>query len=217
VIWLNIKPIETRYAGCRFRSRLEARWAVFFDTLGIAWEYEPQGFELGPLPASLIEEMKNDRFREPEDADSEHLGYYLPDFWLPGQEAWIEVKGTELSEQEWNRLYRFFELVGQRSFVAVGNIPDPRTINAIGHPYGSGFEIHTYGDHHYAWTRCLWCGFYDIAFDARSARTRCGCHAKHYAGAPCCNGDKCYNGDEPSLLVAYEAARSARFEYGEKP
>ncbi len=36
----KIKPIETRYAGCRFRSRLEARWTVFFDHLGIEWEYE---------------------------------------------------------------------------------------------------------------------------------------------------------------------------------
>ena len=28
------------------RSRLEARWAVFFDTAGIAWQYEPEGFDL---------------------------------------------------------------------------------------------------------------------------------------------------------------------------
>lgn len=41
----HIKAIETHYAGCRFRSRLEARWAIFFDTLGIRWEYEPEGFE----------------------------------------------------------------------------------------------------------------------------------------------------------------------------
>ena len=27
----SIKPIETNYKGYRFRSRLEARWAVFFD------------------------------------------------------------------------------------------------------------------------------------------------------------------------------------------
>lgn len=42
----QIKAIETRYKGYRFRSRLEARWAVFFDALGIKWEYEPEGFEL---------------------------------------------------------------------------------------------------------------------------------------------------------------------------
>lgn len=42
----EIKPIETVYKGYRFRSRLEARWAVFFDALGIEWEYEPEGFVL---------------------------------------------------------------------------------------------------------------------------------------------------------------------------
>lgn len=41
-----IKPIETRYDGYRFRSRLEARWAVFFNSLGIDYQYEPEGFEL---------------------------------------------------------------------------------------------------------------------------------------------------------------------------
>lgn len=42
-----MKAIETKYKGYRFRSRLEARWAVFFDALGVVWEYEPEGFELG--------------------------------------------------------------------------------------------------------------------------------------------------------------------------
>ena len=42
-----IKAIETKYKGYRFRSRLEARWAVFFDACGYNWEYEPEGFDLG--------------------------------------------------------------------------------------------------------------------------------------------------------------------------
>jgi hypothetical protein len=33
--------IPTLYANVRFRSRLEARWAAFFDELGWPWEYEP--------------------------------------------------------------------------------------------------------------------------------------------------------------------------------
>lgn len=65
---MGIKPIETRYKGYRFRSRLEARWAVFFDALGIRWEYEPEGFDLGPH------------------------GWYLPDFWLPELDCWAEIK-----------------------------------------------------------------------------------------------------------------------------
>lgn len=70
-----IKPIETSYAGYRFRSRTEARWAVFFDALGMKWEYEKEGFE---LPS----------------------GRYLPDFWLPELETWVEIKGKEPTLRE---------------------------------------------------------------------------------------------------------------------
>lgn len=42
-----MKAIETIYKGRRFRSRLEARWAIFFDAIDIGWEYETEGFELG--------------------------------------------------------------------------------------------------------------------------------------------------------------------------
>lgn len=67
---MTIAPLETRYAGHRFRSRLEARWAVFFDTLRIKWEYEPQGYTVGPD-------------KRP----------YLPDFRLPDLNVFVEVKG----------------------------------------------------------------------------------------------------------------------------
>lgn len=67
---MTIQPIETRYKGYRFRSRLEARWAVFFDALSIGWKYEPQGFRI--------------------DGRS-----YLPDFLLTDCGTWIEVKGSE--------------------------------------------------------------------------------------------------------------------------
>lgn len=64
----KIKPIETQYKGYRFRSRLEARWAIFFDALGLEWNYEVEGFDLG-----------NDI-------------RYLPDFLLKRQNLWVEVK-----------------------------------------------------------------------------------------------------------------------------
>lgn len=71
-----IKAIETIYKGYRFRSRLEARWAVFFDALGISWEYEMEGFELST----------GER--------------YLPDFYLPEANLWLEIKGPEPTENE---------------------------------------------------------------------------------------------------------------------
>ena len=38
----TISAIETAYKGYRFRSRLEARWAMFFDLTGVPWVYEPE-------------------------------------------------------------------------------------------------------------------------------------------------------------------------------
>jgi hypothetical protein len=63
----TLKAIETIYKDYRFRSRLEARWAVYFDSLGVEWEYEKEGFDLGGV-------------------------WYLPDFWLKTVNMWAEVK-----------------------------------------------------------------------------------------------------------------------------
>lgn len=37
----SIDPVSTVYAEVRFRSRLEARWAAFFDLCEIDWDYKP--------------------------------------------------------------------------------------------------------------------------------------------------------------------------------
>ena len=65
-----IKAIETKYKGYRFRSRLEARWAVFFDAIGLDWDYEAEGYDLDGV-------------------------YYLPDFkvtLLNGRAVYYEIK-----------------------------------------------------------------------------------------------------------------------------
>jgi hypothetical protein len=41
----SIKAHPTKYNGVQFRSRLEARWACFFDQAGLQWEYEPIDIE----------------------------------------------------------------------------------------------------------------------------------------------------------------------------
>lgn len=63
----EIKAIPATYNGVQFRSRTEARWAVFFDALGVRWEYEHEGYQ---LPS----------------------GWYLPDFWLPEVNGGIFVE-----------------------------------------------------------------------------------------------------------------------------
>ena len=42
----GIRAIETLYHGCRFRSRLEARWAVFLTYARVIYQYEVEGFHL---------------------------------------------------------------------------------------------------------------------------------------------------------------------------
>lgn len=37
----TIPAIPTTYAGVNFRSRLEAKWAAFFDIVAWQWDYEP--------------------------------------------------------------------------------------------------------------------------------------------------------------------------------
>lgn len=70
------KGLEASYSGKIFRSRLEARWALLLDCLAIDWDYEPCHYQVGP---DL---------------------YYLPDFYLPRLETWLEVKGIPFMDSE---------------------------------------------------------------------------------------------------------------------
>ncbi len=66
---MKIRSVPTWYRGTRFASTLEADWARTFDTFGWEWQYEPEALTLS----------------------SGEL--YRPDFYLPGQRVWCEVKG----------------------------------------------------------------------------------------------------------------------------
>ena len=49
---IQAKP--TIYNGVQMRSRLEAKWAAFFDQIGWRWEYEPDGFGDYYIPDFMI-------------------------------------------------------------------------------------------------------------------------------------------------------------------
>jgi len=107
-----VKAIETKYKGYRFRSRLEARWAVFFDACGYKWEYEPEGFDLDG-------------------------SYYLPDFKIYGEDSngdfnvfWVEIKptGIILSNSEAEKIRKFSEIAedvcrGYGDFIVIDGPP----------------------------------------------------------------------------------------------
>lgn len=103
---MDIKAIETQYKGYRFRSRLEARWAVFFDALGIEWQYEKEGFDLGDA------------------------GWYLPDFWFPhptkelaneGWGLWCEIKPLPATQNELDRAIALARQTKHNALIFQGN------------------------------------------------------------------------------------------------
>ena len=75
----NITNIPTIYDGNKFRSRLEAKWAVFFDAAGIKYQYEPQGYKV----------------KGSDDDGKPKVYCYLPDFYLPDFDCYAEVKPSK--------------------------------------------------------------------------------------------------------------------------
>jgi hypothetical protein len=54
----RIPSIPTTYKNVHFRSRLEAKWAAFFDLLGWKWQYEPLDLN-GYIPDFALEGMES--------------------------------------------------------------------------------------------------------------------------------------------------------------
>jgi hypothetical protein len=187
----RIKPIETFYNSYRFRSRLEARWAVFFDALRLRYEYEPEGYDLGP-----------------------DVGPYLPDFWLPAQSGFrggfVEIKPEEPSYIERRRCEALAEGLGRDVYVFYEpiEVPCPLT-NPYTNPaivfLGSG----GWDDDHY-WCQCWGCNAVGIEYAGWAARLSCSCPeplASYVKQNP--KRSETYSS---ALRDAFEAARQERFE-----
>ena len=71
----NIKPIPTSYRNINFRSQLEAHWALFFDSIGWSYVYEPNQFDLGKYK-------------------------YKPDFLLSDFDIYIEIKPKKITDDD---------------------------------------------------------------------------------------------------------------------
>ena len=95
----EIKAITTYYNGFKFRSRLEARWAVFFDAANIRYEYEPEGIKLNNGMC------------------------YLPDFYLPDEDMYVEVKPPR--KGAWKDINKASRFVGNgiNCLLLLPNIP----------------------------------------------------------------------------------------------
>lgn len=185
-----MKAIETKYKGCRFRSRLEARWAVFFDALGVVWEYEPEGYELGGG-------MR-----------------YLPDFWLPEFQMYVEIKPVRPDELSTTKAAKLRD-GGKAVWLIWGppRLDRPQDFSVL-----------------YCWNQTdgsvgscdISCGNFVDAEEGLSLDISGRCNADYFvadnfttllrcAGPHNKIGSDCFD----KTRVAVEAARGARFEFGE--
>lgn len=157
----TVRVKQTSYKGYLFRSRLEARWAYFFDLMGIEYEYEKETYD---LPS----------------------GGYLPDFWLPGVNLWAEVKPDGGFKGKPFHLAKELADVTGFCVLALVGTPKNQPYNAI-HATGGMNDYLLTNHHDYPQNERR---FYSCPADyERFMDTETAC----------------------------EAAKSARFEHGEKP
>jgi hypothetical protein len=191
----QIKAIETRWKGYRFRSRLEARWAVFFETLGVKWRYEPEGR-----------------------VDGGHS--WLPDFEIEsvgGFQCLIEVKGTiGALAGEGDRYAHLLEHGETVCFL--GDVPDPTLYGTWFHPYLACRNDTT----HHGWLTFSSLGWMFAGNNAGALAILFGLKTSKWVPDDDDQWDleprpiptsRIY----PGVLEAYSSARAARFDHGESP
>jgi len=74
-----MRSLGATYKGVLYRSRLECRWKIFFDAVGVGAAYEPEVLNLGAFT-------------------------YIPDFYLAPFGAWVEIKGEIVNDREGLRI-----------------------------------------------------------------------------------------------------------------
>lgn len=174
-----MKAIETRFDDRRFRSRTEARWAVFFKALGWGYQYEKEGVVLPSGP-------------------------YLPDFWLPEIESWLEVKGAEPTANEIQLCEELAKASGKRVLLAVGEPGAKGGILYFGRQLAEG---QSFNDRFaFEYDRRDEDVFWLAALDG---------HAHYLLGPGKSSNHDRYPGRYGKIAGAYKAAASARFEHGE--
>ena len=187
-----IQAIETTFNGYRFRSRLEARWAVFMSELGVNYEYEKEGFELA------------------------ENSWYLPDFWLPEMASWLEIKGQQPTTDEQQKYEKLALVTKNAVYLSWAAIPSVEGVLADGveriYSYSPAFfmgERREWVERSSAvWCACPQCGIVGLAYNGDgvllSRQGMCGCEFEQ--------NERQITYDAPHILEAYRKARAARFD-----
>ena len=222
----QIKAIQTTYHGYKFRSRLEARWYIFFEHLKIGCEYEAEGYEIPNIAYKQIVKFRNAvHFKMGEKPPKKFK--WLPDFWLPGKDILVEIKPISFLEESGcacrcNISAKFAALLKKDVLLIVGTV-SPSEYFIRWFPAGTGIAE----GGNFEWgvcSRCLHGVWLVSSWGEASELTSCGCMSnadtiKKYSLPPSAirsNRISLPDANDGDILLALCAAKSARFEHGEK-
>lgn len=130
-----MKIIPTEYNGIKYRSRLEARWAVVMDSLRVRHEYEPEAYDLDGI-------------------------CYTPDFYLTDRQVFLEIKPTAPNNFEETKAKRLSKFTKKPVFIFWG--PVGYSLREEGFSFvfrGMAIGPPEFG---YQWCICSKCGIADI-------------------------------------------------------
>lgn len=183
----GIRALPTLYEGIRYRSRLEARWAIFFRALGVFAQYEPEGFVLGRV-------------------------WYLPDFHIPHWKAFVEIKPTAPTTAERDQCRALAEGTCQDCLLIWGE-PQPRQHSVLRFefdPLGLGEFVLEEALAASEFAPCAACPEYWLVIGGEGDMW-CSELGPHSCGPR--NPGVLLGHEAPRVRAAYEAARTARFSY----
>lgn len=147
----------------------------------------------------------------PADYEERHFNlgglFYRPDFWLPKQNCWIEIKGISPSKDEREKARRLAAQTQRVVYIFYGPIPEPNPEDETWYS-GSAIVFFPNGtdDEAYWWCECPSCGTLGLEFEARATNLACGCLAR--VGSRLDKSNYYYS---PRLLQSYLCAREAEY------
>jgi hypothetical protein len=179
---MSIRNIPTRYNEITFRSRREARWAVFWDELGVKYFYEYEGFQL-------------------------QSGWYIPDFWLPHLKIWVEIKANEPSQEALNKAKEVCWCTNKPLLLYWDDVVETASPQSLmfwfvaGLVEGDPKELVLYQEEGWEWKECDDCGQLFVGYSGGDGNQIRNCLCRNRA-----------LGKAPSRLEeAYREAQTYRF------
>lgn len=151
----NYQTEQYHYAGNDFRTEIALRWGIFFTRSEIDFEYEKQFFEL------------------------QDGSWYLPSFYIPHLNSWVEVSDTNDKKIE-KRIEELSSITNNPVYFFYGYLPDVYFFFdkfSLSTDKLSATAIHSgnFYDCSYTWCSCRNCGFIGIEYEGRSDRLGCSC------------------------------------------